>query len=95
MLSIQNLEIDKNLWTELSQETIQKQTIFLKGSCLACSSTLMMGTIRSSETSVDFYRTTWLYIPEDSKLYDLVFSSRSVGCGSVGANIVSGGSEIY
>jgi hypothetical protein len=38
-------------------------------SCLAYSSTLKMKAIRSSEMSVDFYRTTQAYIPEDSTLH--------------------------
>jgi hypothetical protein len=37
-------------------------------SCLACSSTLKMKATRSSQTSVDFQRTTRRYIPEDSTL---------------------------
>jgi hypothetical protein len=38
-------------------------------SCLAYSSTLKMEAICSSETSVDFQRTTWRYIPEDRTLH--------------------------
>jgi hypothetical protein len=38
-------------------------------SCTAYSSTLKMEVIRSSETSVDFQRTTGRYIPEDSTLH--------------------------
>jgi hypothetical protein len=30
--------------------------------------TLMMEAVRTSETSVNIYVTTWQYIPEDSKL---------------------------
>jgi hypothetical protein len=37
-------------------------------SCSAYSSTLKMEAICSSETLVDFQRTTWRYIPEDSTL---------------------------
>jgi hypothetical protein len=36
--------------------------------CLVSSLTLKMGTICFSETSVDFHRTTWPYIPEDRTL---------------------------
>jgi hypothetical protein len=41
---------------------------FLLVSCLAYSLTVKMETICSSETSVDFHRTTWRYIPEDRTL---------------------------
>jgi hypothetical protein len=41
-------------------------------SCLAYSSTLKMEATRSSETSVDFYRTTWRYIPEDRTLHNYI-----------------------
>jgi hypothetical protein len=40
---------------------------FILFPCLAHSSTLMEG-ICSSETSIDFQRTTWRYIPEDRTL---------------------------
>jgi hypothetical protein len=33
--------------------------------------TLMMAAVRTSETSVNFYLTTWQYSPEDSKLIDV------------------------
>jgi hypothetical protein len=36
-------------------------------SCVAYSSTLKMETLCSSETSVDFHRTTWLYIIDEKK----------------------------
>jgi hypothetical protein len=39
-------------------------------SCSAYSSTLKMEAICSSETSVDFQRTTRRYIPEDSNIYN-------------------------
>jgi hypothetical protein len=38
-------------------------------SCLSCSSTLEMEAIYSSETSVDFHRTVWNYILEDTTLH--------------------------
>jgi hypothetical protein len=37
-------------------------------SCLAYSLTLKMEAVLSSETAMDFYRTTRRYIPEDSKV---------------------------
>jgi hypothetical protein len=44
---------------------------FMVVSCLAHSSTLKMeATSCSSETSVDFKRTTWRYISEDMTLHD-------------------------
>jgi hypothetical protein len=45
-------------------------TCFYAGSCLAYSSTLKMVAICSSETSVDFQRSTRRYIPEDSTLHN-------------------------
>jgi hypothetical protein len=36
--------------------------------CSAYSSTLKIEAISSSETSVDFQRTTWRYVPEDRTL---------------------------
>jgi hypothetical protein len=36
--------------------------------CLAYSSTLQMESMYSSETLVDFERSTWCYIPEDRNL---------------------------
>jgi hypothetical protein len=43
-------------------------TCFTLVSCLAYSSTLKMAATCSSETSVDFQRITWRYIPEDRTL---------------------------
>jgi hypothetical protein len=40
------------------------------GFCLVYSSTLKIEVICSSETSVDFQRTTWRYIPEDRTLHN-------------------------
>jgi hypothetical protein len=51
-----------------SQPTFQRSficTCFKLFSCLAYSSTLKMQGIYSSETSVDFQRFTWRYIPEE------------------------------
>jgi hypothetical protein len=42
--------------------------IFMLVDCLAYSSTLKMGATYSSETSIDFQRTTGLYIPDDRTL---------------------------
>jgi hypothetical protein len=42
---------------------------FVLASCLACSSTLKMKAICSSETSVDFHRATRCYIPQDKLLH--------------------------
>jgi hypothetical protein len=39
-------------------------------SCLAYSSTLKMEAVCFSKTVVDFQRTTWHYIPEDSNLHN-------------------------
>jgi hypothetical protein len=39
--------------------------LFVQGSLIA----LMMEVVRTSETSVNTYLTTWQYIPEDSKLH--------------------------
>jgi hypothetical protein len=44
-------------------------SIFMIVSCLAYSSTLKMEARCSSETSVDFQRTTRRYIPEDGTLH--------------------------
>jgi hypothetical protein len=41
----------------------------LVSSCLAYSSTLNIDATLSSETSVDYQRTTWHYIPEDRTLH--------------------------
>jgi hypothetical protein len=43
-------------------------TFFTLVYCLAYSYTLKMEAAYSSGTSVDFQRTTWRYIPEDSNL---------------------------
>jgi hypothetical protein len=43
---------------------------FLVLSCLVHSSTLKTEAVCSSETSVDFYQTTWHYTPEDSTLHN-------------------------
>jgi hypothetical protein len=42
---------------------------FTLASCTAYSLNLKMEEIHSSETSVDFQRTTWCYIPEASALH--------------------------
>jgi hypothetical protein len=36
--------------------------------------TLMMEAVQTSETSVNSYRSTWCYNPEDSHLQDILFS---------------------
>jgi hypothetical protein len=55
----------------ISQEISTNETLFVTCfmlvSCLAYSSTLKMEVICSSETSVDFQRITWRYIPEESR----------------------------
>jgi hypothetical protein len=38
------------------------------GCLLGCSAILMMEAVRTSETSVNSYRSTWRYNPEDSRL---------------------------
>jgi hypothetical protein len=43
---------------------------FVLISCMANSSSLKMEAIRSSETSVNFHRTTWRYIPEGRSLHN-------------------------
>jgi hypothetical protein len=43
---------------------------FMLISCLAYPSTLKMEVTCSTETSVDFQRTTWRYIPEDRTLHN-------------------------
>jgi hypothetical protein len=54
---------------EAKHEISAKQ---IEGSAyMAYSSVLKMETICSSETSIDFQRTTWRYIPEDSILHNL------------------------
>jgi hypothetical protein len=40
--------------------------------CLAYSSTLKMETICSSETSIDFHRTAWRYIPQDIIIHSVL-----------------------
>jgi hypothetical protein len=45
----------------------------LLASCLVCSSALRMEAIRSSGTSLDSYRTTFRYNPEDRTLYSVLF----------------------
>jgi hypothetical protein len=41
-------------------------------------STLKMEAICSSETSVDFERITWSYIPEDGTVLNISFSNRCI-----------------
>jgi hypothetical protein len=57
---------------KINQARNQRETClppeFTLVSCLAYSSTLKMEATYSSETSVDFRRTTWRYIPEDRTL---------------------------
>jgi hypothetical protein len=50
---------------------LQVASCFLLVSLVAYSSNLKMESVRSSETSVDFYRLTRLYIPEDTTLQPL------------------------
>jgi hypothetical protein len=58
-----------------SQDSAEKETsvkaaalAFTSVSCSSYSSTLKMEVICSSKTSVNFQRTTWRYIAEDSTL---------------------------
>jgi hypothetical protein len=45
-------------------------SVLTVGSCLAYPSTLKMEAICLSEASVDFQRTEWRYIPEESILHN-------------------------
>jgi hypothetical protein len=49
----------------ISQTSNLLATCFTLVSCFTYSSTLKMDAARSSETSVNFERTTWRYIPDD------------------------------
>jgi hypothetical protein len=44
-------------------------------SCSAYSSTLKVEAMYSSEAAIDFQRTTWRYIPEDSTLHNHRFDN--------------------
>jgi hypothetical protein len=52
---------------------------FMLVSCLAYSSTLMMEVVCSSETPVDFQRTTLRYIAEDRELFNVILSAFTQG----------------
>jgi hypothetical protein len=56
--------------TPCSPLKVSEGPAFTRVSCSAFSSTLKMEAICSSETSVDFQRTTRRYTPEDSTLYN-------------------------
>jgi hypothetical protein len=56
-------------------EAGSKQSRSMPVSFFAFSSTLKMGAICSSETSVDFHLTTWRYIPEDNSLLSIILVS--------------------
>jgi hypothetical protein len=54
----------------VNQKWLILEPVFTLVSCTVYSSTLKMEAIFSSETSVGFQRTTWLYIPESSTLHN-------------------------
>jgi hypothetical protein len=54
---------------EPSFQRAPRSACFFLVAYLAHSSTLMMKTVRSSETSINFYQTTWRHISEDTTRY--------------------------
>jgi hypothetical protein len=62
-----SLKVNRRFWGT-HRALLCSPPAFTMVSCLAYCSALNMGAICSSETSVDFHRTTRRYIPEDSTL---------------------------
>jgi hypothetical protein len=52
------------------KDVLEEQVTSMLVPCLAYSSTLKMEATCSSEMSVDFYRTTRIYVPEDTTLHN-------------------------
>lgn len=86
MMPIQNLATDNNIWRELKKVFGGRPY-----SCMVLAWLVLQPWWWRQYVPLKSRR----YIPENSKLHGHVSSSRRVGCGSAGANIVSGGSEIY
>jgi hypothetical protein len=60
--------VEKKAKEETSLKQVASRTSFMLVSCLAYFSNLKMEATCSSETSVDFQRTTRRYVPEDKAL---------------------------
>jgi hypothetical protein len=54
-----------NILNQSSELKSKLAACFILVSCLSCPASQKMDVIYSSETSVNFKRTTWLHIPED------------------------------
>jgi hypothetical protein len=59
------------LWPGRSPSTFRRKVSLPPASCFPLSLTLAVEAVRSSETSMDSYRATWRYIPEDLSNKDL------------------------
>jgi hypothetical protein len=59
-------------WQRYSSDASLLVTLFKLVSCLSYLSTLKIEATYSSETAVDFQRTTWRYIPEDRTVIGIV-----------------------